>query len=75
MSILPPWPRATGKYAARSTGLGRHQGASGDIMFDPWAAYFPVSLCQGCNIVKISSSMLTHIIIILSGHFTTKNMK
>ena len=26
-------------------------GASGDIMFGPWAAHFPVSLCQGCAIV------------------------
>ena len=22
-------------------------------MFGPWAAYFPVSLCQGCNIVTM----------------------
>ena len=28
-------------------------GASGDIMFGPWAAYFPVSLCQGCDIVTM----------------------
>ena len=27
-------------------------GASGD-MFGPWAAYFPVSLCQGCDIVTM----------------------
>ena len=29
--------------------------ASGDIMgaSGPWAAYFPVSLCQGCNIIPL----------------------
>ena len=30
-------------------------GASGDVMFGPWAAYFPVSLCQGCDIVTFYS--------------------
>ena len=29
-------------------------GASGDIMFGPWAAYFPVSLGLGCNIDPVS---------------------
>ena len=29
-------------------------GPSGDIMFGPWAAYFPVSLCQGRDIVTLS---------------------
>ena len=28
-------------------------GASGDIMFGPWAVHFPVSLGQGCNIVPL----------------------
>ena len=23
------------------------------IMFGPWAAYFPVSLCQGCDIITL----------------------
>ena len=31
-------------------------GASGDIMFGPWAAYSPVSLCQGCDIIPMSVS-------------------
>ena len=48
MSILHPWPHATGKYASR----GHIMGASGD-MFGPWAAYFTVSLCQGCNVIPI----------------------
>ena len=51
MSISHPWPRATGKYATR----GPHYVAL-DIMFGPWAAYFPVSLCQGCNIVPLVGS-------------------
>ena len=66
MSISHPWPRATGEYAA----LGPHYvalgpqdaargilGASGDIMLGPWAAYSPVSLCQGCDIIPISTSL------------------
>ena len=73
MSISHPWPRATGKYAARGphyVALGPHDaalgpraialrasggimGASGDIMFGPWAAYFPVSLGLGCDIVPL----------------------
>ena len=72
MSISHPWPRASGNLLPaghimspsalelRSTGLWRHQGASGDIMFCPWAAYFPVSLCQGCNIVIMFHSRAGH---------------
>ena len=48
----PPWcrPRPSSSALRASGGI---RGASGDIMFCPWAAYFPMSLCQGCNIVTI----------------------
>ena len=63
MSISHPWPHATGEYAAlgpqyvalgpQDAALSLYSGASGDIMFGPWAAYSPVSLCQGCDIIPM----------------------
>ena len=51
-------PRAPGCCPRASSSAlrpsGSIMGPSGDIMFGPWAAYFPVSLCQGCDIVPIS---------------------
>ena len=34
---------------------GSIMGPSGDTTFGPWAAYFPVPLCQGCDNVTMSS--------------------
>ena len=31
----------------------------GDIMFGPWAAYFPVSLCHCCVIIPIGKISMT----------------
>ena len=35
-------------------------GASGDIMFGPWAAYSPVSLGQGCDIIPMELLSFQH---------------
>ena len=38
---------------------------SGNIMIGPWAAYFPVSLCQGCDIISISFSTFSTSLVVL----------
>ena len=43
MLISHPWPRSTGNMPP----AGHNMSPSGDILFGPWAAYFPVYLCQG----------------------------
>ena len=56
MSISHPLPSVHFKYVALGphyVALGPRVRPSGDIMFGPLAAYFPVHLWQGCDIVPI----------------------
>ena len=50
---LGPHDAALGPRAIALRASGGIMGASGDIMFGPWAAYFPVSLGLGCDIVPL----------------------
>ena len=52
---LPKIPKEWLPAALRPS--GSIMGPSGDIMFGPWTAYFPVSLCHGCDIVTLPTSL------------------
>ena len=59
VALGPPWCRPWPSSSAQKAS-GGIKGASSDIIVGPWAAYFPVSLCQGCNIVIMFHSRAGH---------------
>ena len=72
MSISHPWPRATENMPPaarimqqRPVERSSRVEGSGNIMIGPWAAYFPVSLCQGCDIISTFSTSLVVLIDLL----------